>query len=182
MISTMADHSIIVPAFLDRPVPGIAKTARSGDPVIPPVFAEGKQIERVAPVHRALDDEVERTVKAGERPVAIMGDCCMTIPILAGIRRAGIEPQLIWLDAHGDFNTWETTPSGFLGGMPLAMIVGLGEPAIARAVGLRTLPVERVWLVGARDLDPGERVNLRTAGVRRIGVEELARVEPPPGP
>jgi arginase len=59
--------------------------------------------------------------------VSIAGDCVATMGVLAGLHDAGITPTLIWFDAHGDFNTWETTPSGFLGGMPLAMIVGRGE-------------------------------------------------------
>jgi arginase len=68
-----------------------------------------------------------------------------------------VTPTLIWCDAHGDFNTWETTPSGFLGGMPLAMAVGRGEQTIAAGVGLAPLPAGQVILTDARDLDPGER-------------------------
>lgn len=61
-----------------------------------------------------------------------------------GLQRAGIDPNLIWFDAHGDFNTWETTSSGFPGGMPLAMIVGKGEQTMPEAVGLRDLPEGQV--------------------------------------
>jgi arginase len=88
--------------------------------------------------------------------VSLAGDCCIAIPVLAGLQRAGIDPTLIWFDAHGDFNTWETTPSGFLGGMPLAMLVGRGEQRMSKAVGLRSLPEDQIILTDARDLDPGE--------------------------
>ena len=68
----------------------------------------------------------------------------------------------------GDFNTWETTPSGFLGGMPLAMLVGRGDQTLAEGVGLSPLPEQRVVLSGARDLDPGEKVLLRESAVRQL--------------
>jgi arginase len=179
----MTDHRIVVPAFLDRPIPGLAALARDDDALIPLVVAEGKQIDRIAPLHRALADEVERTLKAGERPVVMMGDCCLAIPILAGIRRAGIEPTLIWLDAHGDFNTWETTPSGFLGGMPLAMMVGRGEQRMCEAVGLAGFPEERVILADGRDLDPGERDALSFSRVHHVkSAAELRHMPLPEGP
>src|SRR2546430_13730121 len=54
-------------------------------------------------------------------------------------------------DAHGDFNTWETTRSGFLGGMPLAMLAGLGEQTIVEALGVRPVAASRILLAGARD-------------------------------
>jgi arginase len=76
---------------------------------------------------------------------------------LAGLQKAGLNPVLLWLDAHGDFNTWETTPSGFLGGMPLAMLVGRGEQTLAQALGLHPFPEDQVILSDARDLDPDEK-------------------------
>jgi arginase len=84
------------------------------------------------------------------------------------LQRAGIEYSLIWLDAHGDFNTWETTPSGFLGGMPLAMLVGRGEQTMLEAVGIGKLAEERVLLMDARDLDPAEKVALAESNVLRL--------------
>ncbi len=88
--------------------------------------------------------------------------------MLAGLQRVGLNPVLIWLDAHGDFNTWETTPSGFLGGMPLAMLVGRGEQTMTKAVGLRPIPEARVILTDGRDLDPGEKQALAQSGVHHI--------------
>ena len=74
----------------------------------------------------------------------------------AGLQRAGLDFKLIWFDAHGDFNTPETTPSGFLGGMPLAMLAGRGDLTMPSAVGQSPLPENRIILTDGRDLDPEE--------------------------
>lgn len=87
---------------------------------------------------------------------------------MAGIQKAGLKPTMIWLDAHGDFNTWETTPSGFLGGMPLAMLVGRGEQTMTNAVGLRSFPESQVILNDARDLDPEEEKALAGSEVNHL--------------
>ena len=85
---------------------------------------------------------------------------------MAGLQAAGLSPVLVWLDGHGDFNIPETSPSGFLGGMPLAMMVGRGDPAFGRSVGLTPISEQDVWLVGARDIDPPEQETYRTPGSR----------------
>ena len=81
--------------------------------------------------------------------------------------------MLVWLDAHGDFNTPETTPSGFIGGMPLAMLVGRGPSWLRDHVDLPPLREADVVLSDARDLDPEEGVNLRASRVAIVGVEEI---------
>jgi arginase len=114
-------------------------------------------MDRLASLHRPLADRVSMALRAGKRPVVIGGDCCNTIPMLAGLQRSSVEPALVWLDAHGDFNTFETSPSGYIFGMPLAMLCGLGDQQLMRAVSVRPLPSSRVVLADGRDLDPGER-------------------------
>ena len=115
--------------------------------------------------------------------MSIAGDCCAAIGVLAGLQRAGVEPTLIWFDAHGDFNTWETTPSGFLGGMPLAMLVGRGDGTMPAAVGLKPLPEASVFLTDARDLDPAEREALLDSEVVHLpDVEDLMAYPLPGGP
>jgi arginase len=116
-------------------------------------------------------------------PVSVAGDCCTTIGVLAGLQQAGVEPSLIWFDAHGDFNTWETSPSGFLGGMPLAMLVGRGEQSIVERVGMKKLPEERVILTDARDLDPGEKEAVAGSSMRHFtAVAGLLEKPLPEGP
>jgi arginase len=87
---------------------------------------------------------------------------------MAGLQRAGLDPVLIWFDAHGDFNTWETTPSGFLGGMPLAMLVGRGEQSMINALKINPLAENRVILTDARDLDPAEKRLVEEAAVEHL--------------
>jgi arginase len=134
-------------------------------------------------LHQPLSEFVYQTALRGDRPVSIAGDCCTTIGVLAGLQRAKIDPTLIWFDAHGDFNTWATTPSGFLGGMPLAMLVGRGEQSMPASVGLRPIPEGDVILTDGRDLDPGETIALQESKVRFVpDVRWLPREKPPEGP
>ena len=98
---------------------------------------------------------------------------------MGSIRGAAKQKKIgvIWVDAHADFNTAETTPSGNIHGMPLAALCGLGD---SRLVSLwdETPPVldpKRVAVIGARDLDPGEKQNLREAGVMVQSMEQIDR-------
>jgi arginase len=126
--------------------------------------------------------QLARLVQATANPRVQAGDCVATLGVMAGLQAQGVDPAIVWLDAHGDFNTWQTTPSGFLGGMPLAMLAGLGEQTIVEAVDLRPLDGRRILLVGARDLDAGEDTNLDQAGVRQVEVEDLGPAALPDGP
>ena len=121
-----------------------------------PPLPDGDTTTRMSAVHETIAGFVVDTLATGQRPVSIAGDCCSAIGMLTGLQRAGIDPTLVWFDAHGDFNTMETTLSGFLGGMPLAMLVGRGDLALPEAVGLAPLPESRVILTDGRDLDPPE--------------------------
>jgi arginase len=156
---------ILTPYFIDRPVDHFRSLAGEDWVVNAPPLPDGDLQERVSCLHRPLADFVAKTAAEGRRPVSFCGDCCSAIAVLAGLQRAGMAPTLIWFDAHGDFNTWQTSPSGFLGGMPLAMIAGHGEQRMARAVGLSTQPEARIVLSDARDLDPEEAAALAASKV-----------------
>lgn len=153
----MNNRILLSPFSLDQPLPELETLRRPGWTDNRPTLPEGDQKTRLSAIHRGLTDFVATTAARGERPVSIAGDCCSAIAVAAGLERAGIEPLFVWLDGHGDFNTPETSPSGYVGGMPLAMIVGRGDLTLTRAVGLTPVPEERVILTDARDLDPGER-------------------------
>ena len=165
----MRNRYVLSPFFLGDAAPGLARLAESEWLLNPALPTGATQIERMADVHARLADIVTASVRSGTRPVCVGGDCCAAIGVLAGLQRAGVEPLLVWLDAHGDFNTPTTTPSGFIGGMPLAMIVGLGEQELIHAAALRPLRESDVFLADARNLDPGERASLERSGVRRVG-------------
>lgn len=164
----MTDHRIVSPRFIGRMAEAPLRLRRPGDTVIASVPGPGDETESLAPIHRELADGVAQAVSSGGRPLAIVGDCCQTIAVMAGLARSGVRPSLIWLDSHGDFNTWETTPSGFLGGMPLAMLTGRGDQRMMEAVELAPLTDDRVVLSDGRDLDPGERDLVKASGIRHM--------------
>ncbi len=180
----MNDRFILSPYFLDEYEASIAELAADDWQIVRAELPPGETTARMGVLYHALAADVRAALDAGERPVVIAGDCCATIGVMAGLQQSGARATLIWLDAHGDFNTWESTPSGFLGGMPLAMAVGLGEQTLLVSAGLQPWPTSRVILTDARDLDPGERINLAGSGITHLPhVEQL--LDPgrlPPGP
>ena len=74
------------------------------------------------------------------RPVVVSGDCTTSLGIVAGLQRAGLDPGIVWFDAHGDVQTPETTASGYLGGMPLRLLAGYRPELIAAAWGCGRSP------------------------------------------
>jgi arginase len=189
---------ILTPYFIDQPVPGLLPLAGQGfhinDPRLsatldesdskPGISVPGGAVQhRLVTLYRPLADFVHKASTRGEMPVSLAGDCCTSIAVLAGLQRAGISPTLIWLDAHGDFNTWETTPSGFLGGMPLAMLAGRGEQTILEGLDMSPLPEMQIILSDARDLDPGERKAIARSDLTYMyNFDELLEILLPPGP
>jgi hypothetical protein len=105
------------------------------------------------------------------------GDHSLSLGSIRGaarVRNIGV----IWVDAHADFNTEGTTPSGNIHGMPLAALCGLGDARLTQ-LWEESAPVvdpQRVAIIGARDLDPGEKTNLREAGVLVMGMEQIDRI------
>ncbi len=161
----MTDQRILVPFFLDEPMPGLLPPGEGSYKICRPSLPEGTTLERVAAREQATAAAVEAAAAAGGRPVVVAGDCLVSLGTLAGLQAAGIRPHLVWFDAHGDFNTPDTSPSGFLGGMPLAIAAGAGDRTIAAALGLEAVPETRLTLVGARDLDPDEETALGASAV-----------------
>ena len=99
-------------------------------------------------------------------PLALLGECTLVPAVTAALRDAHPDLVLVWVDAHGDLNTPETTPSGFLGGMPFAILLGWCKDRLRASAGLDpALPEARAALVGARDLDPGERAAIAASAL-----------------
>lgn len=169
----MQNRFVLSPFFLGDRVSGLAALAEEGWWVNDPDPGGDAATVRAA-VHEGLAESVRRCLERRERPVSLAGDCCAALGMLAGLRRGGCEPSLLWFDAHGDFNTPETSPSGFLGGMPLAMLVGRGGEALRGELHLDPLPEARVVITDARDLDPLEGPLLAGSQVvHRPRVEDL---------
>jgi arginase len=110
------------------------------------------------------------------RLVAIGGDCTTHAGAMAGIRRArpGIRLGLAWFDAHGDFNTPDTTPSGNVWGMPFAMACGRGDPALVAASEAPSVREPDAGLFGGQVLDETESRMLAASGVAQFGSGMLA--------
>jgi arginase len=113
--------------------------------------------------------QVEDMLAAGRFPVLTASDCSICMTTLAAVVRHAPDVQVLWLDAHGDFNTPDTTVSGFLGGMCLAAACGRWDAGFEPA-----LEPARVTMCGVRDLEARERVLVETAGVAVARPSEAA--------
>lgn len=124
-------------------------------------------------LHHVIAGQVRAARTAQQLPVVLSGNCNATIGVLAGLTHPAHRVGLIWLDAHGDFNTPETDTSGFLDGHGLAMAVGRCWQALTGAVpGFYPLLEQHVLLVGARSLNTGEQEALIGSGVQWIRPEQ----------
>lgn len=123
-------------------------------------------------VNRVLAERVRAAVWHSRFPVVLAGNCMSCLGVLAGI--GAPDTGIVWLDAHGDFNTPETTSSGFLDGMALSVATGRCWRRMALGVtGFRPIDPSRVLLVGARDLDPAECTEIEQAGVERVAPADV---------
>jgi arginase family enzyme len=114
--------------------------------------------------------QLDDAFAAGRLPILLAGDCSVAVATLPVVLRNRPDARVLWLDAHGDFNTPATTASGYLGGMCLAGACGLWD------TGFGTGPEPaRVIMHGVRDLEGGERVALDLSGVHRV--EDPAQLE-----
>jgi len=132
----------------------------------------------IAEVCGRLAVETAEAVRAGAIPFVLGGDHSIAAGSVAGVATALGERNervgLIWMDAHGDLNTPETSLSGNVHGMPLAHLLGHGDPRLAGiAKPGPAVRAENVAVVGARDLDPAERENARAWGVRVFTMRDI---------
>ncbi|MFF5231207.1 arginase family protein [Dactylosporangium sp. NPDC000521] len=166
--------TIYVPYHLDERLDGLVD--EPADVTVTVEFpGDGDIWGRLAVLYERVADEVS----GAEAPVVISGDCTTALGTVAGLQRRGVDPAIVWFDAHGDVQTLETTTSGYIGGMPLRVLVGYRPELIADRLGIRALAEERAVLVDARDLDPAEEEYLRGSGIRRYQLRDL---ELPEGP
>jgi arginase len=112
--------------------------------------------------------QVDDALSGGNFPLLLAGDCSICLTTLPAALRHRPEARVLWLDAHGDYNTPETTASAFLGGMCLAGACGEWEAGFGE-----TIPAERVVLAGVRELDSGERALLERSEATVIGASSV---------
>jgi arginase len=126
----------------------------------------------VETLSHALEGTADAVEAADSLPFALLGECTLVPGFVAGALRRHPDACLVWVDSHGDLNTPGTSHSGFIGGMPFAVIVGWWGAEHRASCGLRPLDESRCALVGARDLDPGEASML--AGSQIVSTDGVA--------
>src|SRR5437773_3006094 len=166
---------IQVPYHLDEYLPDL-DVPLPPDAVITPDLPAGDVWGRLSALYSSLAAAVADEAGSGGRPVVLSGDCTTALGTVSGLQRGGVEAGIVWFDAHGDVQTLETTTSGYLGGLPLRLLVGYRPELIATGLGLRAVPESHVTLVGARVLAPPEVSYLAGAHLRRcaVGVRDAA--------
>ena len=148
---------------------------------VPEATALGDERARFLPEIIATCERIAATVlevtREGALPLVLGGDHSVALGTLGGLAAAHGPGGVLWLDAHADINTPETSPSGNVHGMPLAAVLGLaGKGFESPAWPLPAVDPERVVLVGTRQLDEGERRLLRETGVRVFTMSEIDRI------
>jgi len=172
---------IQVPYHLDEYLPDL-DVPLPPDTVITADLPAGDVWDRLSALYTGVAAAVAAEAGRAGRPVVVSGDCTTALGTMSGLQRAGVQAGIVWFDAHGDVQTLETTTSGYLGGLPLRLLMGYRPELIATRLGLRAVPERQVALVDARDLDPPEVSYLAGAQIRRSEVGELDVAGLPGGP
>ncbi|MDP1715497.1 MAG: arginase [Anaerolineales bacterium] len=135
-----------------------------------------KYIDCIIPMSRRVSGAIATSMQAGHFPLVIGGDHSLSIGSVRGAAR-NRKIGVIWIDAHADFNTAETTPSGNIHGMSLAILCGLGEKSLVQLwdEAIPVIDPGNIAIIGARDLDTGEKANLHQAGTLVMSMEQVDR-------
>ena len=137
-----------------------------------------KYLSQIAQTCGVLAEAVERVVTAGKFPLILGGDHSIAVGTVAGVSRAfrhrGQQIGVIWIDAHSDMNTPETSPSGNIHGMPLACCIGQGPHELTYLFEYAPkVEPKNVVLIGLRDVDLGERGQIRQSGVTAFTMRDI---------
>lgn len=154
----------------DLPVK-IPETQGPGDPRL-------KYLHEITEVVGRLRDGVGRALDEGRTPVVLGGDHSVAMGSIAGLARHFHRRKeklgLVWIDAHADANTSETSPSGNIHGMPLAVALGLGTPSLVNLAGFSPMvDGARASLIGIRDVDAEERQNVKASGIGAFTMRDV---------
>jgi arginase len=166
-------------AGLIRALSDLGHAVTDDGDVVPDGTAAARGLEAVGAWTRALSRAVEAALDAGALPLVAGGDHSLSLGSIDGVMRhcarRGRALFVLWLDAHADFNTPETSPSGNVHGMPLAALCGeAGFPRLFAEPAPPPLPPTSVHLFGLRSIDAGERA-LVTA--RQVGVTDMRTID-----
>jgi arginase len=144
----------------------IAETQASGN-------KNARYLNEITETCTRIAEAVLATLEEGMIPLLLGGDHSLAAGSVSGVaefhRRRDEKIGLVWIDAHSDINTPDTSPSGNVHGMPLAAILGLGPDPLAKVYGYAPkIAAENAVLIGVRDIDAAERENIRRAGMTHV--------------
>ena len=172
-------------AGLQRRLADLGWVVRDCDNISVPIYEAipgGEQVDGrpahhlmpIASVARRLDAAMTDFIAAGEQSVFLGVDHSISLgTVAAALER--LEPVgVLWVDAHGDFNTPQTSPSGNIHGMVVSALMGLGPAALR--VGATLLRPDQIVMIGVRDLDAEERVALRASGIKVLTMRDIDEV------
>jgi arginase len=131
--------------------------------------------QEIVAVAEKLAEQVSAIVRRGAIPLVLGGDHAVAMGTLAGLARAGKRPGVIWMDAHPDINSPETTPSGNVHGMPFAVALGIASAPFPSSLR-GSADAKCAALVGIRDVDDGERVHIKKSGVTALTIADVDRL------
>jgi arginase len=127
--------------------------------------------EAIASVCQLTYSAVRKSLAAGERAVVLGGDHSVALGSVAATLDAADRVGVLWIDAHGDFNTPDITPSGNVHGMVVTSLMGMCPPPLL--IGERRLKADQIAMIATRDLDPQEKVAIRQAGIKVMTMSEI---------
>src|ERR1700728_3243968 len=135
--------------------------------------ANARYLKQIADTCTHVAEAVQKALEEGRTPLVLGGDHSLAAGSVSGVaefyRRQGQKIGVIWMDAHTDINTPETSPSGNVHGMPLAALLGLGPELLGNIYGYSPkVAAENTVLIGVRDVDAAERENIKRAGVAEV--------------
>src|SRR5947209_16382751 len=169
-------------AFLDHGL--LEQLQAKGHTISNPIWIELPKSERTRDSVTNLGCIAKRTsaavsdaLKQEDSFVLVLaGDCTHAVGAIGGLAQAKGSPGVVWFDAHGDLNTWETSTSGFLGGLPYAVALGWDLADWRLAAGLvQPVRPEAAALIGASDLDPAEIEALELHPILRMDAVEMVQ-------
>jgi arginase len=136
-----------------------------------------RNLDLVSEKTTKLAVKVDEVIESGSFPLVLGGDHSIAIGTLAGVSKHYQSLGVIWYDAHGDLNTAETSPSGNIHGMPLAVSLGLGHKSLTEIAGYTPkVKPENVVIIGARALDDGEKELIKEIGIKVYTMHEIDRL------
>ncbi|QPC48075.1 arginase [Mangrovibacillus cuniculi] len=136
-----------------------------------------RNLKAVAKGNTELAITVDKVITEGDFPLVLGGDHSIAMGTIAGLARHYSNLGIIWYDAHGDLNTGETSPSGNIHGMPLAVSLGIGHPTLTSIHGdSPKIKPENIVIIGARSLDEGERTLIKEKGIKVYTMHEVDRL------